>query len=182
MFKKWLLVLALAIVIINISCKKNPTAPENTAPTASFIISPTSGTTETTFNFDAGSSTDYEDETSALLVRWDWENDGVWDTDYRTIKTITHKFSLSGTHTIILEVKDTGDLTSTVTDTVNVSIANTAPTASFTVDPTIGTTATFFNFDASGSTDNEDPDCYANPLDMQGYDPSRTEANRDNDL
>ena len=36
--------------------------------------------------------------------------------------------------------------------------------------------------DNGGKADEEDPDCYANPLDMQGYDPSRTEANRDNDL
>ena len=36
--------------------------------------------------------------------------------------------------------------------------------------------------DNGGAADRDDPDCYANPLDMQGYDPSRTEANRDNDL
>lgn len=33
-----------------------------------------------------------------------------------------------------------------------------------------------------GAADEEDPDCYANPTSFDGYDPNRTEANRDNDL
>ncbi|MBU0528518.1 leucine-rich repeat domain-containing protein [bacterium] len=156
MFKKWLLVIALTTIIINISCRRNPTASENTAPTASFSINPTSGTTETTFSFDASSSSDIEDETDVLQVRWDWENDGEWDTDYRTIKSIIHKFSEPGTYIVVLEVKDTEALTNIDVDTVNVITANTVPTASFTVDPTSGTTETTFTFDASGSNDNED--------------------------
>ena len=35
--------------------------------------------------------------------------------------------------------------------------------------------------DKGGQADEDDPDCYANPSDWEGYDPSRTEANRDND-
>jgi Leucine-rich repeat (LRR) protein len=154
MFNKWLLIFALTAVVFNVSCKKNPTVSINTAPTASFTIDPTSGTTATTFNFDATGSTDNEDETSILQVRWDWENDGTWDTDYRTLKTITQKFAEPGTYTIVLEVKDTGELVNTITKTITVSTA--VPTALFTVDPTSGTTDTTFNFDASGSTDNED--------------------------
>lgn len=77
--------------------------------------------------FDASTSSDNEDETSALQVRSDWENDGVWDTDYRTVKTVTHQYTSTGTYTIILEVKDTGDLTHAITKTVNVS--NAAPEA-----------------------------------------------------
>ena len=86
MFNKWIIVLTLSILTINISCKKNTTASENTAPTASFTIAPISGTTTTTFTFDANSSSDNEDAMSVLQVRWDWENDGVWDTGYSTAK------------------------------------------------------------------------------------------------
>ncbi len=154
MFNKWFLILALTIGIFNVSCKKNPTVSKNTAPIASFTVSPASGTTAKIFNFDASGSSDNEDENLDLQVRWDWENDGEWDTDYRTLKTIIHQFLQSGTYTIVLEVKDAGDLTNTISETITVSTAD--PTASFTVDPTSGTTATIFNFDASDSSDNED--------------------------
>ncbi|MEE3270323.1 MAG: hypothetical protein VX204_04345 [Candidatus Thermoplasmatota archaeon] len=35
--------------------------------------------------------------------------------------------------------------------------------------------------DKGGQADEDDPDCYSNPSVWEGYDPSRTEANRDND-
>tara|TARA_B100000700_G_scaffold106511_1_gene120225 strand:- start:42393 stop:42725 length:333 start_codon:yes stop_codon:yes gene_type:complete len=35
--------------------------------------------------------------------------------------------------------------------------------------------------DKGGQSDRDDPDCYANPEIWEGYDPNRTEANRDND-
>ena len=153
MFKRWFTYFVLSLLIINVSCKKNPTV-SNTAPTASFIVDPTSGTSETTFNFDASDSTDKEDEIDVLQVRWDWKNDGTWDTGYRTIKTITHIFSKSGTYPVVLEVKDSEDITNSITKMITVS--NAVPIASFTVDPTSGTTDTIFNFDASSSIDSED--------------------------
>lgn len=95
------------------ACKKNAIPSQNTAPTASFTVDPTSGTTATVFTFDASGSSDNEDATSELQVRWDWENDGVWDTGYGTTKMATHQ-SL-GTYTVKLKVKDSGGLTHTTT-------------------------------------------------------------------
>ena len=154
MFSKWFLVLALTTVIFNISCKKNPTVSENTAPTASFTVDPSSGTIATIFNFDAGGCTDDEDSVSDLQVRWDWENDGTYDTDFSTTKTTTHQYGAIGTYTVVLEVKDSGGLT--LTTTKSVSLSNTDPVALFTVDPTSGTTITTFTFDASSCSDIED--------------------------
>jgi len=153
--KNFLLLIALTFLTFNISCKKNPTSSPNTAPIASFAITPSSGgTTSTVFTFNASGSIDNEDATTVLEVRWDWNNDGTYDTNYSTSKTATHQYSLLGTHTVKLEVKDSGELTTTATKTI--SLSNTAPTATFTVDPTSGFLATVFNFDASGCTDNED--------------------------
>lgn len=151
---KILLLIAFTFLTFNISCKKDPASSKNTAPIASFTITPDIGTTNDTFTFDASGSTDNEDDTSILEVRWDWENDGTWDTEYSTTKIITHQYLAFGTYTVKLEVKDSGELTNTTTKTV--SLSNTPPTASFTFDPPSGTTATVFNFDASGSSDNED--------------------------
>ncbi|MFZ1947331.1 MAG: PKD domain-containing protein, partial [bacterium] len=134
----------------------SPTGPLNTAPTASFTVSSGSGTTETVFQFDASGCSDAEDAASALQVRWDWEDDGTWDTGWSTTKTATYQYGTAGTKTVRLEVKDTGSLSDDTTQAVQVSVPNTAPTASFTVTPSEGTTLTEFQFDASGSSDAED--------------------------
>ncbi len=93
----------------------------NSAPTASFTVSPTSGSTSTTFNFDASGSSDTEDLSSSLQVRWDWDNNGNWDTNYSTTKTASHQYSSEGTKTIRLEVKDTGSLTNITTRKITVN-------------------------------------------------------------
>ena len=133
--KNILLILALTIIIFNISCKKSPTSSStNTAPVASFSITPTSGTVDTVFDFNATGSSDIEDATSVLEVRWDWENDGTWDTNFSTTKTATHQYATVGTHTIKLEVKDSGGMTNTTTKYLVVqqpSIVVTFPDANF---------------------------------------------------
>jgi len=76
----------------------------NTSPTATFTITPDTGTSSTVFAFDASGCTDAEDPASSLEVRWDWNNDGTWDTSYSTTKTVTHTFASTGTYTVKLEV------------------------------------------------------------------------------
>jgi len=127
----------------------------NTAPTSSFTVTPSSGTTATSFAVNASGCSDAEDAASALQVRWDWESNGTW-TAYSTIKTANHTFATGGAKTITCEVKDTGGLTGTSTHAVTVTAPNTVPTASFTVTPSSGTTATSFAVNASGCSDAED--------------------------
>jgi formylglycine-generating enzyme required for sulfatase activity len=130
--------------------------PQNTSPTASFVVTPESGTVQTVFQFDASGSADTEDSTSVLQVRWDWESDGTWDIGYSTAKSAMHQYATAGTKTVKLEVRDTEGLSDTETHTVTVTVPNTAPTACFAVDPAEGTTATTFGFDAGCCTDTED--------------------------
>jgi uncharacterized protein (TIGR02145 family) len=152
-----------SLVVVFSACKEKPAEPvydnpfdiDNSRPTASFIINPASGTTHTNFNFDASESSDNEDLSSILEVRWDWENDGLWDTGYSTIKSASHQYAATGIMTIKLGIRDTGNMTDSTTKQLTV-LVNTAPTASFTVNPAYGTTGTVFNFDASASSDNED--------------------------
>jgi uncharacterized protein (TIGR02145 family) len=92
----------------------------NVALVASFTVTPDSGTTTTIFNFDASGCSDVEDPVNDLQVRWDWENDGTWDTNYSTIKTATHQYSKIGTFTIKMQVKDTGNLTDIYTQQITV--------------------------------------------------------------
>ncbi|MFH0762116.1 MAG: PKD domain-containing protein [Bacteroidota bacterium] len=130
--------------------------PANIKPTALFTVDPETGTIETEFNFDASGSSDTEDSSDKLRVRWDWNNDGVYDTGYSTGKIITHIFSTAGTFTVVLEVTDTEDYIGTVSKPVVVTNLNQPPVADFSINPASGTIETRFAFDASACTDAED--------------------------
>jgi CSLREA domain-containing protein len=93
----------------------------NTAPTAAFTVTPLTGTTTTVFNFDASGSSDAQDPGSALQVRWDWENDGAYDTSWSTTKTATHTFGTTAVHTVRMEVQDSGGLSAAATRPVTVT-------------------------------------------------------------
>ena len=133
MYKKEIIIMVIYFIFMSNSCTKlehsNPLDPEysgttnptNTAPTASFTVNPTSGDINTSFSVDASNSSDTQDAAAQLEVRWDWENDGVWDTNYSTTKTATYQFAAAGAKTIKLEVKDTGGLTSYHTETITVN-------------------------------------------------------------
>ena len=135
-----------------------PVGTCNTPPTAAFAVTPTSGDTSTVFSFDASTCSDAEDATSALQVRWDWDNNGTYDTSWTTTKTESHSYIAVGTYTVRLEVQDTGGLTDTTTRQVTVQTpsVNTPPTAAFTISPPSGDTSTVFGFDASACSDAED--------------------------
>ncbi|MFZ1946062.1 MAG: PKD domain-containing protein [bacterium] len=127
----------------------------NAPPVAVFAMNPASGTPETIFSFNASDSHDAEDPTAALKVRWDFEDDGTWDTDWTTDKWDHHSYSTTGTWTVRLRVKDVGGLTDDATKSVRILASNSPPTAVFTVDPTSGDLETVFAFDASTSSDAE---------------------------
>jgi peptide/nickel transport system substrate-binding protein len=126
----------------------------NKPPVASFTVVPTTGPISTDFVVNASSSSDPEDPLSALVVRWDWEHDGTWDTAWSADKVANHSYDTNGTFVIALEVKDTGGLTDT--ELKSVIVTNAAPTASFTISPTSGRPGNTFELNASSSSDPED--------------------------
>lgn len=122
-------------------------------------ITPLKGSYETEFIFNAGVSSDIEDDIFKLQVRWDFENDGRWDTGYSDNKTVSFKYAAAGRKIIRLEVKDTAGLTHTVTKQIDVADANIPPEAIFTVTPENqhGIYDSFsVALDAAGSWDGED--------------------------
>ncbi|MCX6225350.1 MAG: PKD domain-containing protein [Bacteroidia bacterium] len=113
----------------------------NTAPTASFTMDPATGTTETRFTFDASACTDAETPADDLEVRWDFDGDGTWDSDYDKIKITIYQYSLAGSYSVKLEVKDGGGLTHRQIQTVTVSYSTFSDSRDGNVYPykTIGT-------------------------------------------
>lgn len=106
----------------------------NQPPVAHFTVNPPTGPHTQVFQFDASTSSDEEDPLELLRVRWDWENDGYWDTPLSEVKTATHQFNI-GFHQVMLEVADTEGLTDTISVMVHVFDGN--PT-SFITDPRDG--------------------------------------------
>ena len=93
----------------------------NTAPIAHFNVTPESGDVTTLFTFNASGSSDIDEPSSALEVRWDWENDGTWDTNWNIGKVEHQQYSIPGNYTVRLEVRDTQGLTNTTTRNVTVT-------------------------------------------------------------
>jgi len=60
---------------------------------ARFTFTPAAGgTTRTDFRFDASTSSDAEDAPGILQFRWDFDNDGVWDTTFSNDPVATRRF------------------------------------------------------------------------------------------
>jgi hypothetical protein len=79
---------------------------------------PDHGYMHTVFASDGSGSSDVEDGTDALQIRWDWDNNGVYDPAWSTTETATHSFAWIATHTVRMEVMDTKGLTHSVTHDV----------------------------------------------------------------
>jgi len=83
----------------------------NSPPVARFAFSPPSGGVGTPFAFDASASWDAETSPDGLEVRWDWEDDGAWDTLWSPAKVAARAFPAAGLYSVRLAVRDAGGLT-----------------------------------------------------------------------
>jgi len=98
-----------------VSCKK-----DTAEPIARFDINSHVAYAGRIVTFDASPSSDPDGEALSLQVRWDFEDDGIWDTGYSFEKKLNWSFQGSGNHRIRLEVKDQDSLTSQVVDSVKI--------------------------------------------------------------
>lgn len=154
----FLAILFLTVIFITQnSCTKTTTNVK--PPTVVFTVLPNYGTTETNFVFDATETVDGLGNSTDLLFRWDFENDGVWDTDWLASKTQTHKYDEDGYYNVGLQVEDSYSYLGWTSRNLLVGDGGTTgpgyPTAIFTVSPQEGNLGTEFQFDASAVSDEE---------------------------
>jgi hypothetical protein len=71
-----------------------------------FSVSPQRGDPYTDFSFDASCSSDTAFDTSDLEVRWDWENDGLYDTAFSKNKMESHQYPSSGIKHVKMQVRN----------------------------------------------------------------------------
>jgi len=121
--------LMLSILVFVFSCAKKEENAENHFPKAKYVVAPARGDVSTVFAFDADSVSDNEDPKSSLEVRWDWDNDGLWDTEFTTEKTAEFQYGVVGHYLPKLEVRDTKNLTDTIKQLVVIvsDLANLPP-------------------------------------------------------
>ena len=112
------ILLLITIYFLLYSCKKDDN--DNIPPVAKFIVNPQHGTLQTIFSFDATGTHDTEDSDNNLLIRWDWENDGLWDTEWTLEKTHAHQFKSERNYDVKLEVKDNEGLINSTTQIVTI--------------------------------------------------------------
>jgi len=72
--------------------------------------------------FDASKSVDSDG--SIVGYRWDWTNDGTYDTEWLTLPTTTNSYSTAGVYTVKVEVKDNDGAVDTDTSDVIITDNN----------------------------------------------------------
>ena len=77
-----------------------------TAPVANFTFDPAVGNTSSIIKFNASSSSSPGGNLSDLSFRWDWQDDGIFDTSWSSNYTAEHRYTSLGIFQARLEVKN----------------------------------------------------------------------------
>jgi len=100
---------------------------------------PYTGFVGETITFDASKS---KDKARITGYRWDFTNDGSWDTDWLSSPTTSYVFNNIFSGTVKVQVKDTDNKTDNATSQVSITTANTPPTEPSIQGPLSGKTNT----------------------------------------
>ncbi len=79
---------------------------------------PYKGIIDVPITLDGSQSTD---DIKVVGYRWDWENDGLYDTQWLTTAITTHTYTITGVFTVRLQVKDAENLTDSGTGIVTIN-------------------------------------------------------------
>ncbi len=113
------LLLPALILLLLCECSKD-TYP----PIARLTAFPTVADTTFSFEFSGSGSSDDNTYFEGLQFRWDFETDGIWDTNFQYQSVAVFQFKSSGLKTVTMEVKDSGNKSSKTSLRVEVKSAN----------------------------------------------------------
>lgn len=103
-------------LILLIGCAVKPIPPK-----AELTITPSTGTLKTIFDFDATSTVDADGLPQLLESRWDFEGDGIFDTEFVKGLISAVQYKSVGKYNPVVEVRDPQGLTSTASSEVEVN-------------------------------------------------------------
>ena len=139
-------VMVLAGVTTTLNKTLEPIGTANQPPVAAFSYSPSNPTVGGFVVFDGSASHDPDGN----IVSYTWTfGDGATG----TTSSVAHQYTMAGTYTVTLTVRDNLGATGTTTHNVQVGPVNQSPVAQFNYSPTNPTVGAAVNFDASGSYD-----------------------------
>lgn len=147
--------LLLALVVAGLSQCKEDEIPR-TPPVAAFKLAPATGLTTTIFQFDATDSKATTADDTILFIRWDWDNDSIWDTGFSRSRKFTHRYYKPGSYNPRMEIRNEAGMSDTIQSAVTVARGYSAPQPTFTITPASGNLRTEFVFDAGNTRDDED--------------------------
>lgn len=78
----------------------------NLLPRPSLIVEPRISWIDQPVSFIVDSTTDADDKFDELVFRFDWEDDGIWDTQWASMDSTTHAYEEMGHYIAKMEVKD----------------------------------------------------------------------------
>jgi len=107
--------------LINETTKEIFINHKNEPPVALFKTSSMGGNTHSIIRFDSWGTRDFETTTSNLLFRWDFNADGIFDTEFAKGPEVYHRFEEAGQFNVMMEVKDDGGLTDTYSQLIYIS-------------------------------------------------------------
>ena len=144
----------MAMVIGLLSCEKKVEVYE---PFASFSVNPNKGTVSTIFIFDASDSYVESDSPDTLRVRWDWNGDLVFDTEYSTALVREHGFNHPGIYKVVMEASNSDGWSNRYSTMIEISSDSIQPKADFSVTPDTSCVNTIFYFNAASSSNLNTP-------------------------
>jgi len=128
------------------------------SPKPDFQVIPLSSHFMTDFIFDASLTKDDEDSLETLQFRWDFYNDGDWDTGYLDSVRTSFRFITTGKFQIKMEAKDPSNRSQYVLHWVDVHRTDTMIRPVLKINPLEGSVVDTFLFDASESYHSNDPE------------------------
>ncbi len=122
---------------------------ENDKPMAAFTADKIKGPRKMIVRFDTSASSDNQYSNAELAYRFDWDGNGIFDTEYQKKTIWNHMYREAGTYETIMEVSDPEGATAKAKIIIEV-LEDDGPTARFTVEK--GAIGQYF-FNAESSTD-----------------------------
>jgi uncharacterized protein (TIGR02145 family) len=142
------------LLLLLSSCVKEETGQN--PPIITLSYTPIKGLTTTIFKFDLGASTLEKTDQNKLFFRWDWNNDGIWDSPFSNKTQFEHRFLIAGKRISRVIAMDINGLSDTAQFEIDVEQGYSKPKPRLVITPLTGTPYTEFVFDASGTKDDED--------------------------
>jgi uncharacterized protein (TIGR02145 family) len=131
--------------------KKIAIAQGYSAPHAAFTIDPPVGNYLNKFTFDAGATRDDEDSLATLKFRWDFDDDGRWETDYSSDPKTVYQFKKALNYNVRLSVMDPTKRVASEVKTLIVDMHEDAIRPDFSWLPAEATVKDTFLLDASAT-------------------------------